>query len=131
MFMSPADRRALDNSDMLGSARNTDAPYAHDARRLIDWLLDRREKALNAGLYGRAEQLLCLAWEAFDRAQGEMQDHPFIRQTEPPEACSATIRMVTVLPHPGMLPSGRGVASSGCSRDTIRMSTAVGSDWAA
>lgn len=91
MFMSSADRRALDNPDVLGNARNTGAPYAHDARRLIDWLLDRREKALNAGLCGRAEQLLCLAWEAFDRAQGEMQDHPFIRQAEPAEACSTPL----------------------------------------
>lgn len=72
MLTSRADRRALDDSDALGSACSADASHAHDARRLIDWLLDRREKALSAGLNGRAEQLLCLAWEAFDRAHGEI-----------------------------------------------------------
>ena len=36
--------------------------------------------------------------------------------------CSATIWMVIVLPHPGMLPSGPGIASSECSRGRITLS---------
>ena len=39
-------------------------------------------------------------------------------------ACSATIRMQprVVLPHPGMLPSGSGIASPECSRRHVSLS---------
>jgi hypothetical protein len=37
-------------------------------------------------------------------------------------ACSATIRMVAVLPHPGMLPSGSSIASPECSRRRVSLS---------
>ena len=36
--------------------------------------------------------------------------------------CSATIWMRNVLPHPGMFPSGSGIASSGCSRRGVALS---------
>jgi hypothetical protein len=36
--------------------------------------------------------------------------------------CSATIRMVAVLPHPGMLPSGSSIASPECSRRHVGLS---------
>ena len=36
--------------------------------------------------------------------------------------CSATIRMVAVLPHPGMLPSGPSIASPECSRRHVSLS---------
>ena len=36
--------------------------------------------------------------------------------------CPATIKMVIVLPHPGMLPSGLGIASPGCSRRRATLS---------
>jgi hypothetical protein len=36
--------------------------------------------------------------------------------------CSATIWMRDVLPHPGMLPSGPGIASPGCSRRRVTLS---------
>ena len=42
-------------------------------------------------------------------------------QTKP--ECSATIRMVAVLPHPGMLPSGSSIASPECSRRHVIRAT--------
>ena len=36
--------------------------------------------------------------------------------------CSAAIRMVAVLPHPGMLPSGSSIASPECSRRHVSLS---------
>lgn len=42
----------------------TDDHYA-----LAERILERREDALRAGLHDAAERLLCLAWEAYDRAQ--------------------------------------------------------------
>lgn len=35
--------------------------------RFAEQILDRREKALKAGLSRHAERLLCLAWEAYDQ----------------------------------------------------------------
>lgn len=38
--------------------------------RFVERILDRREKALQAGLHRRAERLLCLAWEAYEQEAG-------------------------------------------------------------
>jgi hypothetical protein len=41
----------------------------HSPYVLAERILDRREKALQAGFSDAAERLLQLAWEAYDRAQ--------------------------------------------------------------
>lgn len=42
--------------------------HQRDRSRLAEQILDRREKALQAGLCERyTERLLCLAWEAYHR----------------------------------------------------------------
>jgi hypothetical protein len=43
----------------------------------------------------------------------------------PNRACSATIRMRSVLPHPGMLPNGPSIASPECSRRCVTLSIGV------
>lgn len=68
MYISRAERRPAAVSNAWRSVASGNEPHAQDPRCLANWLLERREKALRAGLTERAEQLLCLAWEAFDRA---------------------------------------------------------------
>ena len=69
-----------------------------------------------------------VAQRFFDEAKKRMLHHgpPPVsvagQSSVGPRGASATIRMVAVLPHPGMLPSGPSIASPECSRRHVSLS---------